>query len=106
MLSRLGLNESENDNILVGLIFVSPRFVKSTLGVGESENNIFLVELTLTSPHFVKSTFWGRRLQNDNVVGKENLDSKQDVKLTPGQTDPRESPFRQHDFGGRFLREP
>ena len=72
----MGLNEFENGNILVGLIFVSPHFVKSTLGVNESENNIFLVELTLASPHFVKSTFWGRRLQNDNVVDKENLDSE------------------------------
>ena len=29
----LGLNESEYNNILVGLIVVSPHFVKSTLGM-------------------------------------------------------------------------
>ena len=72
----LGLDKSEYNNILVGLIVVSPHFVKSTLRVGKSENNFCLVELTLASPHFVKSTSWGRRLQNDNVVHKENLDSE------------------------------
>ena len=36
----LELGESENDNILVGLIYVSPHFGKSTLGVGESEYDI------------------------------------------------------------------
>ena len=55
---------------------MSPHFVKSTFGVGESENIFFLVKLTFASPQFVKSTFGGRRLQNDNVINKENLDSE------------------------------
>ena len=70
------LGESENDNILAGLIFVGPHFVKSTLGVGESENDNFLVGLTLASPRFVKSTFGAGDSENDNVVDEENIDSE------------------------------